>query len=250
MIEVSGVEFAAGGKTILHDISTRLPEGRLTVLIGPNGAGKSTLLALLGRHAAPARGAIRLDGRALADWPRGELAQALTILRQDTRITPRLTVADLVAFGRYPHGKGRLTPRDREIVAAHLDRMALADLRDRTFDTLSGGQQQRALIAMVLAQETPWLLLDEPLNNLDLSHARRVMQVLRARVAEGRSVVTVLHDLTVAARFADHVLAMKDGRLLAEGPPAEVFTPARLAELYEAEVEVHEIGGRPVILPI
>lgn len=250
MIEISGLGYAAGGKAILRDISARLPEGKLTVLVGPNGAGKSTLLALLGRHADPAQGEVRLDGRALAHWPRAELARALTILRQDTRITPRLTVGDLVAFGRYPHGQGRLTPRDHAIVAEHLDRMALTDLRDRQLDSLSGGQQQRALIAMVLVQETGWILLDEPLNNLDLAHARRVMQVLRARVAEGRSVVAVLHDLTVAARFADHVLAMKDGRVLAEGTPAEVFTPARLAALYDAEVEVHEIGGRPVILPI
>jgi len=250
MIEMSGLSYAAGGKAILHDITARLPEGRLTVLVGPNGAGKSTLLALLGRHLAPGGGVIRFGGRPLEDWPRAELARALTILRQATRITPRLTVADLVAFGRYPHGQGRLTPEDRKIAAACLDRMALTDLRDRQLDTLSGGQQQRALIAMVLAQDTGTLLMDEPLNNLDLAHARRVMQVLRERAAAGRTVVAVLHDLTVAARYADHVLALRDGRVMAEGPPDAVFTPARLAQLYDAEIEVHQIGGRPVILPI
>ena len=250
MIEISGLGYSVAGKPLLEEVSAEVPKGKLTVIVGPNGAGKSTLLALLGRHLAPAAGRITLEDDALATIPRAELARRLTILRQNTRITPRLTVADLVSFGRYPHSQGRLGAEDRRVVDDCIARLALAPLRDRQFDTLSGGQQQRALIAMVLAQETPAILLDEPLSALDLPHARRVMRLLREKAEAGHTVAVVLHDLTVAARFADHVIALKDGRLMTEGAPEEVFTAERLAALYDAEVEVHQIDGKPVILTI
>ncbi|EAQ04086.1 ABC ferric siderophore transporter, ATPase subunit [Pseudooceanicola batsensis HTCC2597] len=250
MISCHDLTHAAGGKRILDSITTAVPASGITALVGPNGAGKSTLLTLMGRLASPASGAVHLSGRDITAIPRTEFARQLTILRQATRITPRLTVRDLVGFGRYPHGSGHLSDRDRAVVATCLTDMALDDLAERQLDTLSGGQQQRALIAMVLAQETPVLLLDEPLNNLDLTYARRVMNLLARHGAAGRTIVVVLHDLTIAARFADHVIALKDGRLLAEGAPSQVFSPETLRTLFDTEVEVHEIAGKPVILPI
>ncbi|MGR3321021.1 MAG: ATP-binding cassette domain-containing protein [Pseudooceanicola sp.] len=250
MITCRELAYSAGGKRILDGVTATAPAGRITALVGPNGAGKSTLLSLMGRLVAPEAGRVELDGQDAAAIPRPDFARRATILRQATRITPRLSVRDLVAFGRYPHSQGRLGVADLRIVDACLAEMELAALSGRLLDTLSGGQQQRALIAMALAQDTPALLLDEPLNNLDLAFARRVMRTLVERSRAGRAVVVVLHDLTVAARFADHVIALKSGRVLAEGGPAEVFTPATLARLYDTEVEVHEIGGKPVILPI
>ncbi|SNR85697.1 ATP-binding cassette domain-containing protein [Puniceibacterium sediminis] len=250
MIRCQNLTFSAGGKRILDAVTADAPPGRITALVGPNGAGKSTLLGLMGRLKEPERGQVMLGAEDAAGIPRPIFARRLTALRQATRITPRLTVCDLVGFGRYPHNPGHLTKEDQRIVEACMTDMALDDLADRQIDTLSGGQQQRALIAMVLAQETEILLLDEPLNNLDLSHARRVMNNLSARSRAGRTIVTVLHDLTIAARFADHVVALKDGRVHAEGSPDEVFTPEVLRELYGAEVEVHRINGKPVILPI
>jgi len=250
MIRCHDLTVSAGGVRILEGVSAHAPAGAITALVGPNGAGKSTLLSVMGRLLTPDRGQVTLDGADIATLPRRDLARRLTTLRQSTRIVPRLTVRDLAGFGRYPHNPGAPTAEDRRIVEACLADMALTDLADRHLDTLSGGQQQRALIAMALAQDTPALLLDEPLNNLDLTHARRVMTLLATRARAGRAVVVVLHDLTIAARFADHVVALKDGRVRAEGAAAEVLTGPILGDLYDAEVEVHEIGGLPVILPI
>lgn len=250
MIGCQELNYSTGGKRILDRVSASAPSGAITALVGPNGAGKSTLLAMLGRMLVPDSGMIRLGGENAAALARAAFARRVTTLRQATRITPRLTVRDLVGFGRYPHNPGQLTAADRKIVDACLQDLALSDLAERHLDTLSGGQQQRALIAMALAQETEVLLLDEPLNNLDLTHARRVMQLLAQRSRSGRTVVTVLHDLTIAARFADHVIAVKDGQVLNEGPPATVFTPEVLSQLYDAQVEVHLIDGKPVVLPI
>jgi len=250
MISIHNLSVTLGGTPILEDISTGIGAGQVTALVGPNGAGKSTLLAALGRLIAPSAGEIRFEDRPLADWPNAELARRLAVLRQDTQIATRLSVADLVAFGRYPHSQGRLNATDHAKVAQCLDRLELTDLAGRFLDTLSGGQRQRALIAMTLAQETDALLLDEPLNNLDLTHARQVMRIARDEADAGRAVVIVLHDLTIAARFADRIVALKSGRIALDGPPAEVVTGPALSALYGTPVEVVSIAGRPVVLPI
>ena len=250
MMECRDLIYAIGGKRILNGVNATASRSGITALVGPNGAGKSTILTLLGRLAKPAAGRLILNDRDLSDIPRAEFARLVTTLRQSTRITPRLTVRDLVGFGRYPHNPGKLTDADHEIVGSRLKDLALLELADRHLDTLSGGQQQRALIAMVLAQDTQVLLLDEPLNNLDLAHARNVMELLSKLARSGRVVITVLHDLTIAARFADHVVAVKDGKVQTEGRPEIVFTPDGLCELFGTELEVHTINGKPVILPI
>lgn len=250
MISIRNLDVTLGGSPILKHVSAEIRAGELTALVGPNGAGKSTLLAALGRLVYPSGGEILFEDRSLHDWPNAELARRLSVLRQDTHIATRLTVEDLVAFGRYPHSQGRLTEADREIVARCLSRMEIVDFAGRFLDTLSGGQRQRALIAMALAQETDALLLDEPLNNLDLAHARQVMSIARDEARAGRAVVVVLHDLTIAARYADRVIAMKRGEIALDGLPEEVLTSEKLSALYDTEVEVYQIGGRPVVLPI
>ncbi|SFD77943.1 iron ABC transporter ATP-binding protein [Roseivivax sediminis] len=250
MIETQSLCVSLGGAQVVHDIDLTVERGRLTALVGPNGAGKSTLLAALGRLVPPAAGAIRVDGTEIGRIPSPDLARRLAILRQNAVIAPRLSVADLVGFGRYPHSGGRLTAQDHDIVRDCLADLDLTDLAGRYLDTVSGGQRQRALIAMTLAQTPDALLLDEPLNNLDLSHVRRVMAVARARAETGAAVAVVLHDLTVAARHADHIVALKSGRVFASGPPEEVVTPEILSALYDTPLEVHDIAGKRVVLTV
>jgi iron complex transport system ATP-binding protein len=248
MIEIRSLSAKLGGAPVLHDIDATIAPGRVTALVGPNGAGKSTLLAVIGQLLKASAGSVTLDGADLSDMPPPERARRLAILRQNTTITPRLTVADLVGFGRYPHSGGRLDDADLRIVDACLAELDLSALAGRHLDTISGGQRQRALIAMTLAQTPRALLLDEPLNNLDLGHVRRVMEVARTRARAGVAVVVVLHDLSVAARFADALIALKAGRVFAAGRPDEVVTGPTLSALYDTPIDVHEVAGSRVVL--
>lgn len=249
MIEIRAVSHQIAGTPILHDITTRLPEGRLTALIGPNGAGKSTLLRLIGRLEPLQAGRITVSGQDVATTPTDRLARVMAILGQQTLIASRLRLAELVAFGRWPHHKGRPTAADRAHVAEAIQTFALGPLADRFMDELSGGQAQRAHIAMAFAQDTEWLLLDEPLNNLDMSHARALMARLRALVDQrGRGVAVVLHEVNYAAAWADHIIALKDGRILAEGAPDAVLTEDLLSRLYDTPIAVGRHQGRPLVL--
>lgn len=249
MIRIEGLDHRIGTAPILYDITTTLPQGRLTALIGPNGAGKSTLLRLVGRLEPIRRGRITVDGLDVAATPTDRLARQMAILGQQTAIASRLRVEQLVAFGRWPHHKGRAGPRDRAITARALAAFDLTPLAHRFLDELSGGQAQRAHIAMAFAQDTPWLLLDEPLNNLDMAHARALMTRLRDLVyGQGRSVAMVVHEVNYAAAWADHVIAMKQGRILAEGPPDRVLTEQVLSALYDTPVAVGWHLDRPLVL--
>ncbi|SDE82132.1 ABC transporter ATP-binding protein [Limimaricola pyoseonensis] len=248
MIEIRDVAHRAGPARILSDITLDIPRGGVTALIGPNGAGKSTLLSLVARLEPLQQGRITVDGRDVGRTPTDRLARHLSILRQDTGLAARLTVRDLVGFGRYPHHKGRPGPADRAAIADAIAAFDLEPLADRFTDTLSGGQRQRALVAMTWAQGTDYVLLDEPLNNLDMAHARALMLRLRDMAATGRTVVVVLHEVNYAAAHADHVVAMKDGRVARTGPAAEVLTGATLSRLFDSPVEMAEIGGRSFAL--
>ena len=213
MIQISDVSHQISGAPILTDVSLSLPKGGITALIGPNGAGKSTLLSLMARLSKLQSGTISFDGADVSTTPTQVLAKRLSILRQDNAVSARLTVEDLVSFGRYPHHKGRPTPDDHRLSEAALDAMALKPLRARFLDELSGGQRQRAFVAMVLAQDTDYVLLDEPLNNLDMKHARQMMERLRDTARElGKSFVIVIHDINFAAAYADHIVVLKNGR--------------------------------------
>lgn len=250
MIEVHDLAAEIDGIGILSEISFAVPKGQVTALVGPNGAGKSTLLAVMGRLLAAAVGTVSLGGVALAEYGQSELARTLSILRQNTHVSPRLTVQDLVAFGRYPHSLGRLGQSDHDIVSRSISRLDLTEFKDRFLDSLSGGQRQRAFIAMTLAQDTQVLLLDEPLNNLDLIHARAVMKIAQEEARKGKTVVIVLHDLSVAAAYADHVIALKTGKVRAKGSVQEVLNAPVLSDLYDAPVQVLETEGHRVILTV
>lgn len=249
MIVVSGVTKAYGASIVVNDVTTVLPAGAVTSIIGPNGAGKSTLLSLIGRLMAMDAGEILVGGLDVARTPGDLLARRLSILRQENHVTARLTVRDLVAFGRYPHSKGRLTPGDRDHIDRALSYMDLTEMGGRFLDELSGGQRQRAFVAMALCQDAEYLLLDEPLNSLDMKRAAEMMKLLRRATRElGKTVVVVLHDVNFASWHSDHIIAMRGGSILRQGPPEEIVTTEALREIYGMDIDVREIDGRRVAL--
>lgn len=249
MIKLEAVGHRIGQAAILSDVTADLPRGKLTALIGPNGAGKSTLLRLIGRLEPLQQGRITIDGQDIHTTPTDELARRMAVLGQQTLIASRLRLADLVGFGRWPHHKGRAGPNDRTITAEALEAFGLTPLAHRFLDEVSGGQAQRAFLAMTFAQDTDWLLLDEPLNNLDMSHARALMARLSDLVRQsGKSVVVVVHEVNYAAAWADHIVALKEGRVVASGAPTDVLTEQGLSDLYDTPVNVTEHDGRPLVL--
>lgn len=249
MIELANVSHSIAGTEILHQISASIPRGKLTALIGPNGAGKSTLLRLIGRLEALQSGHISIDGLDLSTTPTERLARQMAILGQQTAIASRLRLDELVGFGRWPHHQGRPGPADRAVIAEAIETFALGQFSHRFLDEVSGGQAQRAYLAMTFAQETDWLLLDEPLNNLDMAHARSLMRRLSGLVRDrDKSVVVVVHEINYAAAWADHVIALQGGRIAAEGTPSEVLTKPVLSQLYDSPVEVTQHQGRPLVL--
>ncbi len=249
MIDVRSVSLSYGSSRVLDDVSLTIPAGGVTSVIGPNGAGKSTLLSVISRLQAADSGSVRVKGMDVSTTPSGQLAKTLAILRQENHVTLRLTVEDLVLFGRYPHTKGRPGTEDRQIAADAIAEVGLQDLRLRTLDELSGGQRQRAYIAMVLAQDAECILLDEPLNNLDLKHSLAIMRLARRLADErGKTIVVVIHDINVAACHSDTLVAMKDGRVVAQGGPQEIMQPDLLEQVFDTEIEVREIDGHPIAL--
>ncbi|GGE48710.1 iron ABC transporter ATP-binding protein [Agaricicola taiwanensis] len=247
MIETLKVTKRYGSSVVVDDVSITLPASGITAIIGPNGAGKSTLLSMIARLLPMSEGRVLVDGLDVSLTPSDRLAQRLSILRQDNHIAARLTVSDLVAFGRYPYSKGRPTVRDRDHIQRAISYLALDDLADRFLDELSGGQRQRAFVAMVLCQDTDYVLLDEPLNHLDIKHAVAMMGMLRKAVDELRkTMVLVLHDINFASCYADHIVAMKDGRVVHQGGPDEIMAPEVLRGVYDVDIEVETINGRRI----
>ncbi|HET7410825.1 MAG TPA: ATP-binding cassette domain-containing protein [Paracoccaceae bacterium] len=249
MIDIRELRKSYDTTPVLDGVTLSLPAGGVTSIIGPNGAGKSTLLAIIARLLRRDGGAIELDGLDIARTPTDALARRLALLRQDNRIAARLTVGDLVAFGRYPHSKGRMTTADASHVARAIALVGMEGLEARFLDELSGEQRQRAFIAMTLAQDTDYALFDEPLNNLDIGHAVAVMRLLRRAADElGKTVVIVLHDINFASRWSDRIVAMRAGQIALAGPPQEVVRPELLRELYGIEMRVSLDEGWPVAL--
>jgi iron complex transport system ATP-binding protein len=243
------------GADILERLDLAIPAERITALVGANGSGKSTLLRALARLIRPRAGAVLLDGRAIGELGSREVARRLGLLPQSPVAPDLLTVEDLVARGRYPHqGLFRQwSAHDEAAVEEALHATAMGDLRARALDELSGGQRQRAWIAMTLAQQTRLLLLDEPTTFLDLAHQIVVLDLLDRLVAERRrTVVMVLHDINQACRYADHLVSLRDGRVHAAGPPAEIVDRGFLHEVFGLRAEVVEdpVTGTPLCLPI
>ena len=247
MITLQGVRKDYSSEVAIGPVDLQIPAGGITALIGPNGAGKSTLLTMIGRLNGMDAGTIEIAGYDVASTRSKDLAKIVSVLRQENHFVTRLTVRQLVGFGRFPHSKGRLTRADEEIVSRAIDFLDLAPLEGRYLDELSGGQRQRAYVAMVLAQDTAFVLLDEPLNNLDMKHAVQMMKHLRRASEElGRTIVIVLHDINFAGHYADHICAMKDGAVVEFGPPSEIMTDEVLSRVFDTAVQVVDGPSGPL----
>jgi iron complex transport system ATP-binding protein len=254
-LAAEGVRLAYGDHVVVDSLDLALTDGSFTAIVGPNGCGKSTLLRALGRLLRPTEGTVLLDGRAITATPTREVAKVLGLLPQSPLAPEGLTVADLVARGRHPHQSWlrQWSSDDEAIVAEALAWTDMTEHADTPVDALSGGQRQRAWISMALAQGTDLLLLDEPTTYLDLAHQVDVLELVgRLHAERGRTVVVVLHDLNLAARYARRLVAMKDGVLVAEGTPAEVLTEQLLAEVFELEARVvpDPVTGTPMVVPV
>lgn len=239
MITVNKLSKAYGNKAVVSNVSARFPARKLSSLIGPNGAGKTTLLMMIARLLAPSQGDILIEGRKIMDIRIGDYARRVATLRQSPDFNLRLTVEELVAFGRFPYSRGSLTAEDHRVIDEAISFLSLQSLREAYLDELSGGQRQMAFLAMTIAQQTDCLLLDEPLNNLDIKHAVHIMRALRRLCDEqGRTVILVVHDINFAANYSDHIVAMKGGSIHCAGPVTEVVTEERLRELYGLDFEI------------
>ncbi|RZT85306.1 iron complex transport system ATP-binding protein [Pseudonocardia sediminis] len=254
-LRAEDVRLGYGDHVVVDGLDFDVLPGTVTAVIGPNGCGKSTLLRALGRLLSPLSGQVLLDGKRIDKTPTREVAKVLGILPQSPLAPEGLTVGDLVSRGRHPHQAWyrQWSSDDEEAVAEALDWTGIGDLADRPVDELSGGQRQRAWISMALAQGTDLLLLDEPTTFLDLAHQVDVLELVRRLHTEaGRTVVMVLHDLNLAARYADHLVAMRDGRIVAAGDPSDVITAPMLADVFglRAHVIPDPVTGTPMVVPI
>ncbi len=254
-LEARGTSLGYDGRTVVERLDLAVPDQRLTVLVGPNACGKSTLLRGMSRLLRPRAGAVLLDGRAIHQRPTREVARALGLLPQSPTAPEGIVVADLVARGRQPHQHwwSPWSDEDEAAVTTALTQAGITDLADRDVESLSGGQRQRVWVAMALAQRTDLLLLDEPTTFLDVAHQVEVLDLLTRLVREGRrTVVAVLHDLNQAARYADHLVAMKDGRVVSEGPPGDVVDAGLVLDVFGLHSKVIEcpVTGSPLVIPV
>ncbi|WP_165243599.1 ABC transporter ATP-binding protein [Corynebacterium lizhenjunii] len=241
MIQLRNVVKNYSEETHIGPLNLEIPAGGITALIGPNGAGKSTMLTMIGRLLDMDEGAIEVAGFDVHATKSKDLAKVLSILRQENHFVTKLTVRQLVGFGRFPYSQGRLTREDEAIITKYIEFFHLDALQHRYLDELSGGQRQRAYVAMVLCQETDYVLLDEPLNNLDIAHSVDMMKHLQAAARDlGRTIIIVLHDINFAARYADYICACKDGQIVQFGPALEVMRDEVLSPIFNTPITVIE----------
>lgn len=247
IVKIIDVSKKYDGRTVVDDVSFEIPKGKVLSLIGPNGAGKSTVMGIISRLIARDAGLVDFEGQDIAKWKSKELSKRLAILTQSNQIQMKLTVRELVAFGRFPYSGGRITAEDKAIIDKAIAYMELDDIEDSFIDELSGGQRQRAMIAMVIAQDTEYILLDEPTNNLDIYHATNMMKIVRRLCDElGKTVIMVLHEINYAAFYSDYICAFKDGKIAKFGTVQEVMTRENLSMIYNVDFEIMEIEGKPM----
>jgi len=246
-IEIRNITKSYGSKKVVDNVSVTIPTGKITSFIGPNGAGKSTVLSIISRLLSADSGEIYLNGELLNRKKSSDIAKQLAILKQTNNINLRLTIEDLVSFGRFPYSKGNLTQTDRTFIDNAIAYMDLDDIRHQYIDNLSGGQRQRAYIAMTLAQDTDYILLDEPLNNLDMKHSVQIMQVLRKLATElNKTVVIVIHDINFASCYSDYIIAMKNGKLVHQGEINHIMQSTVLQDIYDMTIPIQDIDDHKI----
>lgn len=246
-MKIKGLTKSYDKKMIIDHIDFEIPKGKVISFIGPNGAGKSTVMGMISRLISSDFGTVNLEGKSLDKWKSKELSKRLAILTQTNNIQMKLTVRELINFGRFPYSGGRLTDIDKEMVDRAISYMELTDIQNKYIDELSGGQRQRAYIAMVIAQDTEYVLLDEPTNNLDIYHATNLMKIVRRLCDElGKTVVLVLHEINYAAFYSDYICAFADGKIAKYGTVEEVMTKENLSKIYKVDFEIMEIEGKPL----
>lgn len=242
MIEIRNVSKSYGRKNVVDNVSVNIPKGKITSFIGPNGAGKSTLLSMVSRLTDKNSGEIIIEGKRLEEWDSKELARKIAILKQANHINIKLTVRELVSFGRFPYSQGNLKEEDYKYINQAIEYMHLEEIEDRYLDELSGGQRQRAYIAMVIAQNTKYILLDEPLNNLDMKHSVEIMKILRNLVNDlGKTIAIVIHDINFASCYSDHIVALKDGKIIEEGKTNNIINRSSLGRIFDMDFKVKDI---------
>lgn len=244
MIQVKSLTKMYGKKRVVEDVTVDIQRGQITSFIGPNGAGKSTLLSMVSRLLDADTGEVLVDKSNVRRMKSNDFSKKVSILKQSNFMNVRLTIRELVSFGRFPYSKGRLTNEDEIKVDEALEYMALTDMQHSYIEELSGGQRQRAFIAMVIAQDTDYILLDEPLNNLDMKHSVQIMKILRRLVDDlGKTVVIVLHDINFASVYSDRIVALKNGRVVKDGPTEEIIQSDSLKEIYDMDIPIKQMNN-------
>lgn len=247
MIEVKNISKSYGNKSVVDNVSVNIAKGKITSFVGPNGAGKSTLLSMITRLMDKDSGQVFIEGKKIETYDKKELSQKIAILKQSNNLNLRLTIKELVSFGRFPYCEGKLKEVDEKYVAEAIDYMRLTDIQDKYLDELSGGQRQRAFIAMVIAQGTEYIFLDEPLNNLDMNNSVQMMKVLRKLCDElGKTIILVMHDINFTSCYSDYIVALKNGEIAKEGTTDEIINKETLESIYEMNFDVQNINGNKI----
>ena len=247
MIEIKNILKKYKDRNVVDNVSFNIEKGKITSFIGPNGAGKSTVLGIVTRLIAGDGGDVVIEGKKLSEYHTKDLAKKIAILKQSNNISLKLTIRELVGFGRFPHSEGNLNSEDEKYIDEAIEYMKLTDIQHKYLDELSGGQRQRAYIAMVIAQNTEYILLDEPLNNLDMSHSVQMMKVLRNLCDDlGKTIVLVMHDINFASCYSDNIVALKNGKIEKVGTTNEIVQKEVLEEIYEMNFDIKEINGNKI----
>ncbi len=247
MIKVKNISKQYSKKVVLDDISLEIPKGKITSLIGANGAGKSTLLGIISRLLKQDNGSIIINEKNIQDYKNRILAQHLSILKQSNHLDLKLTVKELVAFGRFPYSQGRLTQEDKQKIDEAISFLDLKEIENNYIDELSGGQKQRAFLALVVAQDTEYILLDEPLNNLDMKHSVQIMKTLEELCEKnGKTIIIVIHEINFASHYSDYIVAMKNGKIIHYNQTEHIINSDILKDVFDIDFEIIEKSGKRI----